>query len=101
MAIKNDTDAYKKALLEKAIICSKMKRYNEAIAMFDELTQKEKKDEDLLLNAYHEMGTALSFVKKHEEAIEEFKKAIKLNANIAIVYENCGVALSNLKRLKI
>jgi tetratricopeptide (TPR) repeat protein len=70
--------------------------FTEAIEAFEYCIKYAPPAEDKL--AYTLWGNALSDLKRPEEAIEQFKKAIALDPNYAYAYNNWGSALSALKR---
>jgi tetratricopeptide (TPR) repeat protein len=79
MSIKEDTDEYRKSLLEKARILMKIENCNEAAPLYEKLANSKNIDRDLLEKTYLFMGD-FYLMKKYDEAIASYKKSIELDS---------------------
>ena len=98
LSIGDDTNEYREALLQKATIYARMKRYKEANDMLEKLMNMKNLNDEMLAHASHVRGNAYFSFKKYEQAVESYKKAIELNLAIPVVYENCGISLQKLNK---
>ena len=71
-----------------------LKRYEEALAAFEQVIRLDTYDAD----AYNYKGNALNHLKRYEEALAAYEQAIRLNPNSTIAYSNKGNALYKLDR---
>lgn len=67
----------------------KAKRYEEALAAFDQAIRLDPRD----ANAYNNKGNALNALKRHEEALVAYDQTIRLDPNNADAYNNKGNVL--------
>ncbi|HJQ33327.1 MAG TPA: tetratricopeptide repeat protein [Pyrinomonadaceae bacterium] len=83
------------ALTLWGLILIDQKKYDEAIAKFEEATQQPKSGEQYreLAAAYNDWGLALLAKHAPEEAIAKFREAIAHDPNYALAYNNYGKAL--------
>ncbi|WP_420799385.1 tetratricopeptide repeat protein [Ktedonospora formicarum] len=72
----------------------KAKRYEEALAAYDQVIRLDPNDAD----TYNNKGNALNALKRNEEALAAYDQAIRLNPRYAYACNNKGVALNDLKR---
>ena len=86
--IRNEATAYR----NKGVALYGLKRYEEAIAAFDQALHLNPND----ANAYCNKGYALAELKRYEEAIAAYDQALRLNPNYAAAYNNKGYALNRL-----
>ncbi len=70
------------------------KRYEEAIAAYDQATRLNPND----AFAYYNKGVALGCLRHYEEAVVAFDQAIRLNLYNTSIYNDKGYALNELKR---
>ncbi len=89
------------ALINLAFTLGELKRYEEALAAFEQAIRLPLKDASKDAKdafAYSGKGIALGELKRYEEALAAFEQAIRLRPNLAAAYTSRGVALSKLKR---
>jgi len=98
MSIKDDTDQYREALLEKAAIFSKLKRYDEALVLLNKLIDMKEIHVRFLECAHYLKGKVNFFLKKYDQAAFSYEKAIELNSTDPAVYESYGDLLITFKR---
>jgi tetratricopeptide (TPR) repeat protein len=87
LALEIKPDFYK-ALFYKAEILSELSRYDESLAIYNELLLNNKKD-DILLN---NIGYIYSVTGKYSNAIKYYSLALKYNRNEYIYHNNLGDA---------
>jgi len=86
----------KEEWLEKGYMLSNLKRYEEALAAYE---QTSRLDPNYAL-AYYNKGNTLSDLKRYEEALAAYEQAIRLDFKNADIYINKGTAFHNLKRYR-
>jgi tetratricopeptide (TPR) repeat protein len=86
----------KEEWLEEGIALSELKRYEEALAAYDQAFRLDPND----AYAYGNKGIALGGLKRYEEALAAFEQAIRLDSDLGYVYHNKGLALERLGRKK-
>jgi len=84
--------------LGKALVLSKMSRYNETLPFFNKLIDMKELDQDILHRAYLFRGEACAFLNLNEQAVESYKKGIEIKPTELRVNERCSDALVSLKR---
>ena len=97
MSIREDTEEYRKALLEKAMILGRMQRYKEALPLFEKLIGMTNVNVEKLSRAYLFKGECCMFLKMFDKAVDSYKKAIEINSSDPRVKERCSDALYSLK----
>jgi tetratricopeptide (TPR) repeat protein len=82
------------ALLLWGLILIDEKKYDEAIAKFEEITKTHNGgySKEALAGAYNNWGLALLYQGKTDPAIAKFDEAIRLDPNHALTYNNYGKA---------
>lgn len=98
MSIKEDTDEYRKSLLEKARILMRIEHCNEATPLYEKLANSKNIDRDLLEKTYLFMGDNFYLMKKYDEAIASYKKSIELDSTDPKTREKVCDILYTLKR---
>jgi tetratricopeptide (TPR) repeat protein len=86
----------KEEWLDKGNALRNLKRYEEALAAYEQAIRLDPNFAD----AYYNKGIALNELKRHEEALAAYEQAIHLNPNDAYAYNGKGIALRDLKRYK-
>ncbi len=84
----------KEQWIDEGIALRDLKRYEEAIAAYDQAIRLDPN----YATAYINKGNALNNLKRSEEAIAAYDQAIRLNPNYATAYNDKGNALYDLKR---
>lgn len=87
------------AMLSKATMYAKLKRFSKAIFSFDELIGMTNVKPLVRTNAHYLKGKSLFELKRYNPAVESYKKVIKSSdITDAVEYESCGDTLILLKR---
>jgi tetratricopeptide (TPR) repeat protein len=80
--------------LEEGSALYNLKRYEEAIAAYDQAIRLDPNS----AMAYNNKGFALYNLKRYKEAIAAYDQAIRLDPNYALAYYNKGLALERLRK---
>lgn len=86
------------ALLNKGTALYKMKKYEEALHTYQQISTSPNANITIRSGAYYNIGVVLSNQKKIEESIEAYKNALRLNWKDREARENLQKALSELKK---
>jgi tetratricopeptide (TPR) repeat protein len=84
----------KKEWLKEGNALYGLKRYEEALAAFEQAIRLDPND----ASTYHGKGIALGGLKRYEEALAAFEQAIRLDPNNPTYHANKGIALFKLER---
>lgn len=86
------------ALLNKGIALYKLKKTEDAINNFTELSDSKNLNATMRSDAFYNKGVVYSNQDKIQESIEAYKNALRLNSKDAQARENLQKALSELKK---
>jgi len=82
-----------------ALSLTELGKLKEAIAEFKQVIEFALKDEPKILSFYN-MGNAYADLGDYEEAIEGYRRAIKLNSKLSKPHNNLGLAYAALNRIE-
>lgn len=86
---------YVKALLNRGVVLSDLRRFDEALASFDRAIVLGPPD---LAQAEYNRGTTLFALKRFEDAVAAYDRALSLRPDLAEAFNNRGLALAELRR---
>ena len=95
IAIRNQPSFYRSYLL-KGIIFQKLKKYENAVAELNQGILEAEKDKKEDFSLYEIRGEIFAELEKYDKAIVDFNQAITINPQLALAYNNRGLAKSAL-----
>jgi len=84
------------SFMNKGISMVGLKRFREAVSFFLKCIELDSENEF----AYYRLANCYALLENDEQAIENYKKAIKLNPNFVNAFNNIGVSLAHYSELK-